>query len=384
MNPKEFNIGIIGGGQLGKMLISESKQMDLIVVVLDPTPESPAGRLADEQIIGDLYDKDKISELVKKCDVTTFEIEHIDTAILAELEKKGHKIYPSPKVLEIIKDKSLQKKMLVENNIPTAEWEMISDIKITGNKLGLPFIQKSCRGGYDGRGVNLIRHEGDYKNALKEESFGEKYVDFKKELSVIVARDLDGKMKSFPIVEMVFNEGENICDTVIAPARIDRVIGEKAEEIAYKCVEVLQGVGVFAVEMFLTKEDEILVNEIAPRVHNSGHYTIEACITSQFQQHIRAICGIPLGETESLIPAVVVNILGEENEKGNPYYKGFKEVLEISGVNIHIYGKDIVKPYRKMGHLTIVDRDIEKAIEKSERAKKILKAIAVKGDNNEK
>lgn len=384
MNPKEFNIGIIGGGQLGKMLISEAKQMDFSVLVLDPTPESPAGRLADEQIVGDLYDKDKISELVKKSDVTTFEIEHIDTAILSELEKNGHKIHPSPKVLEIIKDKSLQKKMLVKNSIPTAEWEIINDIRSTGNKLGLPLIQKSCRGGYDGRGVYLIRNEEDYKNALKEESFGEKYVDFKKEISVIVARDLDGKMKSFPIVEMVFDEGENICDTIIAPARIDKLIAEKAEEIAYKCVEVLQGVGVFAVEMFLTKEDEILVNEIAPRVHNSGHYTIEACITSQFQQHIRAICGIPLGETESLIPAVVVNILGEENEKGKPYYKGFKEVLEISGVNIHIYGKDVVKPYRKMGHLTIVDKDIEKAILKSEKAKRILKAIADRGDNNEK
>ncbi len=383
MNPNNFRIGIIGGGQLGKMLIREAKQMDFKVIALDPTPGSPGGSMADEQIIGDFYDREKIIELVKKCDVTTFEIEHIDTKILAELEKEGHKIYPSPRILEIIKDKSVQKEMMVENNIPTSRWERISDLKETGKRLGFPFIQKSCRGGYDGRGVFLIKGEEDFENALKGESFGEKYIDFKKELAVLVARDIDGKIKCFPIVEMVFDEGANICDTVIAPARIDSIIADKAINMAIKCMEVLEGVGVFAVEMFLTEDDEILVNEIAPRVHNSGHFTIEACMTSQFQQHIRAICGIPLGETESLIPSVVVNILGEENEKGNPYYEGFKEALEIPGVNIHIYGKDIVKPYRKMGHATIIDSDIEKALYKAGKVKKVLKAIAKEEDRHE-
>ncbi|MFO7887024.1 MAG: 5-(carboxyamino)imidazole ribonucleotide synthase [Eubacteriales bacterium] len=384
MNPKKFTIGIIGGGQLGKMLTREAKQMDFSVIALDPTPGSPGGSMADEQIIGNFYDKDKIIELVKKCDVTTFEIEHIDTEVLAELEKEGHKIYPSPKVLEIIKDKSLQKEMLMENNIPTSRWEIISDLGETGKSLGFPFIQKSCMGGYDGRGVFLIGGEKDFENALKVESFGEEYIDFKKELAVLVSRDIDGKIKSFPIVEMVFDQDANICDTVIAPARVDGIIADKARDIAIKCIEVLEGVGVFAVEMFLTDENEILVNEIAPRVHNSGHFTIEACMTSQFQQHIRAICGIPLGETDSLIPSVVVNILGEEDEKGSPYYKGFKEALEISGVNIHIYGKDLVKPYRKMGHVTISDRDIEKAIYKAGKVKKILKAIAKEEDKYEK
>jgi len=384
MNPKKFTIGIIGGGQLGKMLTREAKQMDFSVIALDPTPGSPGGSMADEQIIGNFYDKDKIIELVKKCDVTTFEIEHIDTEVLAELEKEGHKIYPSPKVLEIIKDKSLQKEMLMENNIPTSRWEIISDLGETGKSLGFPFIQKSCMGGYDGRGVFLIGGEKDFENALKVESFGEEYIDFKKELAVLVSRDIDGKIKSFPIVEMVFDQDANICDTVIAPARVDGIIADKARDIAIKCIEVLEGVGVFAVEMFLTDENEILVNEIAPRVHNSGHFTIEACMTSQFQQHIRAICGISLGETDSLIPSVVVNILGEEDEKGSPYYEGFKEALEISGVNIHIYGKDLVKPYRKMGHVTIIDRDIEKAIYKAGKVKKILKAIAKEEDKYEK
>ena len=384
MNPKNFKIGIIGGGQLGKMLTREAKQMDFKVVALDPTPGSPGGSMADEQIIGDFYDREKIIELVKKCDVTTIEIEHIDTEVLTELEKEGHKIYPSPSILEIIKDKSLQKEMMVGNNIPTSRWEMISDLRETGKKLGFPFIQKSCRGGYDGRGVFLIRNEEDFENALKGESFGEKYIDFKKELAVLVARGIDGKIKCFPLVEMVFDEGANICDTVIAPARIDSNTADKARNMAIKCIEVLGGVGVFAVEMFLTEDDEILVNEIAPRVHNSGHFTIEACMTSQFQQHVRAICGLPLGETESMIPSVVVNIIGEEDDKGTPYYEGFKEALKIPGVNIHIYGKDIVKPYRKMGHVTITDRDIEKAISKSKKVKRILKAIAKEENSYEK
>lgn len=384
MNPRDFKIGIIGGGQLGKMLIREAKQMDLGVIALDPTPNSPGGSMADEQMIGDFYDREKIKELVKKSDVTTFEIEHIDTEILCELEKDGHKIHPSPRILEIIKDKSLQKKMLVENNIPTSQWEMIGDLKETGKTLGFPFIQKSCRGGYDGRGVFLVKGEEDFDNTLKGESFGEKFVDFEKELAVIVARDITGKMKCFPIVEMAFDERANICDMVIAPARVDRSIAEKARDTAIKCIEVLGGVGVFAVEMFLTKENEILVNEIAPRVHNSGHYTIEGCMTSQFQQHIRAICGMPLGETEALIPSVVLNILGEENEKGHPYYKGFKEALEIPGVNIHIYGKDMVKPFRKMGHVTVVDKDIEKAISKATKVKEILKAVSLEVNDIEK
>lgn len=374
MNPKDFKIGIIGGGQLGKMLIEAAKQMDLSVIVLDPSSQAPGGKMADKHIVADFYNKEKIRELVEQCDVTTFEIEHIDTDVLCILEEEGHRIYPSPKTLEKIKDKSLQKEILEKNSIPTAPWQRIIDIREVGRMLGLPFVQKSCRGGYDGRGVLVIKNEDDYTRALPGETFGEKYVDFEKELAVIVARSIAGDIRSFPVVEMAFDERANICDTVIAPGRISEDISIRAREIAIRCIEAFEGVGVFGVELFLTRNGEILVNEIAPRVHNSGHYTIESCITSQFQQHIRAISGMPLGDTGLNIPSVVLNILGEKS--GYPFYKGINEALRISGVNIHIYGKDTVKPFRKMGHVTIVDNKIENAIEKSKKVKKVLRAVS--------
>ncbi len=383
VNPKYTTIGIIGGGQLGKMLIQEAKKMDFKVIVLDPSPDAPAGRIADDHIIAGFYDKEKIRELVTKCDVTTFELENIDAEELYILEKKGHKIFPSPRTLEKIKDKSIQKEILEANNIPTSKWERIEDIKETAKSLGFPFVQKSCRGGYDGRGVFVIKAEKDFENALSDESFGEKFVDFQKELAVMVSRGIDGETKCYPVVDMVFDEGQNICDLIIAPGKIDGEIEKKAMELAMKSVEVFEGVGVFGVEMFLTKDGQVLINEIAPRVHNSGHYTIEGCVTSQFEQHIRAICGIPLGSTELIIPSVVMNILGEENANGTPYYEGFKDALSIAGVNIHIYGKDLVKPYRKMGHVTIVDKDVDIAIEKSNKVRKVLSTVSMEGDNGE-
>ncbi|WP_425446346.1 5-(carboxyamino)imidazole ribonucleotide synthase [Dethiothermospora halolimnae] len=383
VNPRAIKIGIIGGGQLGKMLIQEAKKMDFTVIVLDPSKNSPCKKIADKHIEGDLHDEDKIKELVKKCDVTTFEIENINTEVLSKLEDKGHKIFPSPKILEIIKDKSKQKEFLDKNNIPTSKWERITHIEKTANNLGMPFVQKACCGGYDGRGVQVINGQDDFKNSLKGDSFGEKYVDFKKELAVMVSRNINGDIKSFPVVEMDFNHGENICDTIIAPAKVSKDIEKRAKKLALECIKAFDGIGVFGVEMFLTKNDEILINEIAPRVHNSGHYTIESCTTSQFEQHIRCICGLPLGSTELILPSVVTNILGEENQYGEPYYKGMTEALEIPGVNVHIYGKSEVKPFRKMGHVTVVDKDRERAIKKSNDVKNILKAISKKGANNE-
>lgn len=382
MNPRDITIGIIGGGQLGKMLIQEAKKMDFTVIVLDPSPNSPCIKMADEYIRADFYDKKSIRKLVEKCDITTFEIENIDTEILYKLEEEGNKIYPSPRVLDIIKDKSKQKEILLKNNIPTSKWERIEDLRETAKNLGLPFVQKACFGGYDGRGVYVIRSEEDFENAIERESFGEEYIDFEKELAVVVSRNIKGEIKCFPVVEMIFDEKENICDEIIAPGNIDEEIAKKAKKLAERCIEVFKGVGVFGIEMFLTKDGEILVNEIAPRVHNSGHYTIESCITSQFEQHIRAVCDIPMGSTELIIPSVVVNILGDENAFGLPYYKGIKDVLEIPGVNIHIYGKNEVKPYRKMGHVTIVDSDIQRAVEKAERVKKVLRATSVEVNNN--
>ncbi|RKD29039.1 5-(carboxyamino)imidazole ribonucleotide synthase [Thermohalobacter berrensis] len=383
MNLNDTKVGIIGGGQLGKMLIQEAKKMDFYVCVLAPSINSPAAKIADEVIVGDLYDEEKISEIVKKCDVTTYEIEHINTDILCSLEEEGYRIYPSPKILKTINNKYVQKEFLRKNNLPTPEFEKISDLKYTASKFGFPFVQKACIGGYDGRGVEVIKTEKDFSNALECDSFAEKYVEFEKELAVIVSRGINGEVKVFPVVEMMFDHNKNICDRIIAPGRIEKDIVEKVQEIAIKCVELLDGVGVFAIEMFLTKGGRVLINEIAPRVHNSGHYTIEACVTSQFEQHIRAICNLPLGSTDLIIPAVMVNILGEEGKNGHPFYKGLEDIMKISGVNIHIYGKKIVKPFRKMGHITVVDKSVEKAFSKATQVNRILKAISLEGYKSE-
>ncbi|HHX23803.1 MAG TPA: 5-(carboxyamino)imidazole ribonucleotide synthase [Thermoanaerobacterales bacterium] len=376
-HPFDFTIGIIGGGQLGKMLAQEAKKLNFRVNILDPTPECPAFSLVDRQIIADFYDKDRIRELILNSDITTFEIEHIDTQILNELYAKGHKIFPSPKVLEIIQDKSRQKQMLDEHQIPTARWIKTADITSDSLiKFGLPAVQKTCKGGYDGRGVFILEKPEDIHNNLICESFVEEQIPFERELAVMVARSSRGDIKCYPVVEMNFDQNANICTETVAPARIDQSIKNEVIDIAIKCVEALDGVGVFGIEMFLTQDKKVLVNEIAPRPHNSGHYTIEACVTSQFEQHLRAITGLPLGSTDLIIPAVMVNLLGAEGYQGKPYFKGVDEILRIPGVSLHIYGKKETKPYRKMGHITIIDEDIDKALERASIIKRTIKVIA--------
>lgn len=370
----DLKIGIIGGGQLGKMMAQEARKLGFRILVLDPTPGCPAAGISDAQIVADFYNAEKIKELVEKSDISTYEIEHIDTSVLKELVKNGHIVHPSPEVLETIKDKSKQKQMLNRKNIPTARWKMVErDLYSEVVDFGIPAVQKSCRGGYDGRGVFVIRERQDIPKALKSDSFLEEMVDIEKELAVMVARSAGGEIKCYPVVEMAFDERANICDTVIAPARVDRRIQEEASDMAASCVEALDGVGIFGIEMFLTGDGKILVNEIAPRPHNSGHYTIEACVTSQFEQHLRAIAGFPLGSTELLIPAVMVNILGEDGYEGPPHFEGVEDVLAIPGASIHIYGKKTTKPFRKMGHVTIVDKNMERALEKAETVKRKLK-----------
>ena len=370
----DLKIGIIGGGQLGKMMAQEAKKLGLHLTVLDPTPDSPAGQIADEQIVGELEDREKIRELVEGSDVSTFEIEHINTQILSRLEVQGKNIFPSPAVLEIIRDKSKQKEFLDRSGIPTSRWQPIGGDPILESPFGFPVVQKACRGGYDGRGVSVIKGKGDPR--LPVESFLEEYIPFEKELAVMIARNRRGEIKSYPLVEMLFNQEENICDMIIAPAQVTGKIAERAQEIAISCVEALNGTGVFGIELFLTRDEKILVNEIAPRVHNSGHYSIEGCVTSQFEQQIRSIIDLPLGSTDLLIPTVVVNILGEKGHSGKPDYLGVRECLEIPGVSIHIYGKKETRPYRKMGHAAIVDRDIEGAIEKARRVKELLRVVS--------
>ncbi|MEN8717195.1 MAG: 5-(carboxyamino)imidazole ribonucleotide synthase, partial [Sulfurovum sp.] len=306
-NYSTLRIGIIGGGQLGKIMAQKAKKMGFHVTILDPTPDCPAGQVSDQQIVGGFHDKEMLELLVNKCDVTTFELEHVDAQILKKLYDAGKRIYPSPYVMELIQNKYEQKKLLDEAGIPVPAYK---DVKVPADleSFGLPVIQKSKMGGYDGKGVALLKDKNDVENkSIKAESFIEELVDIDKELAIMIARSIDGEIAAYPVVEMVFDERVNICDSVIAPARVSAEIEKEATEISKKCIEVLDGVGVFGVEMFLTKDGKILVNEIAPRPHNSGHYTVESCATSQFEQIIRAVTNLPLGSTKLISPSAMVN-----------------------------------------------------------------------------
>lgn len=369
-------IGIIGGGQLARMMCFEAKRMGFHVVVLDPTPKSPAGQIADEEIVASFFDSSKIEELVKKVEVTTVDLENVDVETLKKLCLEGHEIHPSPFVLEIIRDKLRQKEFLRSKNIPVADYKPVLDLPKDVKSFGFPVVQKLRQGGYDGRGVFVLKNEEDLKNALKGETYLERFIKVKKELAVMVARNKKGDIACYPVVEMYFDEKQNICQTVIAPARIDERMSKRAQDIAVSVVEAFEGVGIFGIEMFLDETNELFVNEVAPRPHNSGHYTIEACVTSQFEQHIRAIMNLPLGSTKLLSPAVMLNILGEENHRGKPVVKGLAEALAIEGLSFHFYGKKETRPYRKMGHITILDEDVERAFQKALKAKEILKIIS--------
>lgn len=368
-------IGIIGGGQLGKMMTQKAKKMGFYVTILDPTPHCPAAKVADKQIVGGFHDENKLRELVERSDVTTYDIEHVNVRFLKEMVDEGNKIYPSPYLLEVIQDKLKQKDVLHKSGVPLPMYQEIDPHTLPG-KFGFPVVQKARKGGYDGRGVIVLKSKSDLDKALKVESFVEKFINFEKELAVMVARSVKGEVKCHPVVEMIFDERANICDMVIAPAKIGKETEEEAKEIAIKSVETLDGVGIFGVEMFLTKDKRVLVNEIAPRPHNSGHYTIEACVTCQFEQHIRAITGLPLGSTKLLSPAVMVNLLGEEGYEGDPFVEGLPQALSVEGLSFHFYGKAITRPFRKMGHVTILDKDLEKAIEKAKGVKEFLKVKA--------
>lgn len=367
-------IGIIGGGQLGKMMTQEAKKMGFYVAILDPTPHCPAAQVADEQIVGDFYAESKLREIVETSDVTTYDIEHIDVQVLKRLYDEGYRIHPSPYVLEIIQDKLAQKDLLSNKGLPIPKYMKV-DSPASLEKFGFPVVQKARKGGYDGRGVIVLKDKGDIEQAIRAESFIEEFIDYDKELAIIVARSITGTMRCYPVVEMIFEARANICDMVIAPARIEEEIEEQAKKTAMEAVEALNGVGVFGVEMFLAN-GRVLINEIAPRPHNSGHYTIEACLTSQFEQHIRAITGLPLGETTLLSPAVMVNLLGSEGHIGPPLLEGLREALSIPGLSFHFYGKSETRPFRKMGHVTILDENLERAIEKAQKTRTLLKVKA--------
>ena len=371
-NYSTLKVGIIGGGQLGKIMAQKAKKMGFHVTILDPTPNCPAAQVSDKQIIGGFHDEAKLSQLVEENDVTTFELEHVDTSILKKMYDDGNKIYPSPYLIELIQDKFKQKELLDKKGIPVPLYKEVKS-EACLESFGFPVIQKARKGGYDGKGVVLLKSKDDLSKAIKADSFIEELVDIQKEIAVMVARNIQGEIVCYPVVEMLFDERVNICDIVIAPARIDEDIRKQVEEIAIKSIEALDGVGIFGVELFLTKDNRILLNEIAPRPHNSGHYTIESCLTSQFEQLIRAVTNLPLGSTKLISPSAMVNLLGEEGYKGEPFVEGIHEALEISGLSFHFYGKKETSPFRKMGHITVLDESLDEALRKAQIAKEILK-----------
>lgn len=371
-----LKIGIVGGGQLGKMMALSAKKMGMYVAVTDPTPDSPAGQVSDHQIVANYKDVRSIKKLAKMVDVLTFEIELANDKTLLELVKLGKAVHPHPDTLSIIRDKLLQKQYLKHNNIPTAESIEIqkeSDVYGVAEKLGFPFLLKARTDAYDGRGNHLIKKKADIVKGLEKlggrKLYAERYVPFIKELAVMVARTPAGEIKTYPVVETIHKN--NICDTVMVPAKVPAKASSNAKALAGKVMKNFKGAGVFGIEMFLLKDNSVLVNEIAPRVHNSGHYTTESCITSQFEQHIRAVSGLPLGSTDLVVKASVMkNILGEREGSGFP--EGLEKALSIPGVSVHIYGKKDSRLDRKMGHITVVGNSVDECFKKANKARKLL------------
>lgn len=375
-----LKLGIIAGGQLAKMLIQEASKLNITTYILDSDENCPAVGIASEFVKGNLYDFDSVYEFGKRVDVLTYEIEDINIEALKRLKSEGIKVIPDPDILEIFQDKGLQKKYYLDNDIPTSCYTQYSNKKslleaILNKTISFPCVQKLCRGGYDGQGVAILQSGKELDKLLDGPCIIEKKVDIQKEISVIVARNRWGDTKCFPAVEMVFNDSANLVERLISPANIKTKHALKAEAIAVKLIKSLEISGLLAVEFFIDKKGDLIVNESALRPHNSGHHTIESVLTSQFEQHIRAILELPLGSTQIKMPAVMVNLLGDPKHEGRARYEGLAESMAIEGVKIHLYGKKITRPFRKMGHITIVSNKIEEAIEKSEKVQKLIKVI---------
>jgi 5-(carboxyamino)imidazole ribonucleotide synthase len=373
----DLKLGILGGGQLGRMLIQQAINYNVTVKVLDPDREAPCRKLCDEFIVGSLGDYESVYNFGKKVDMITIEIEKVNVEALEQLEREGVLVYPQPRIIRLIQDKGLQKQFFKENDIPTADFQVISSAdQLKQSHIPFPYIQKLRRDGYDGKGVYKVVDESYLDKAFKEPSIIERLVDFEKEIAVIVARNENGEVKAFPMVEMEFNPEANLVEFLIAPSTLPFEVHQEAEQIAKRIAETLKIVGILAVEMFLDKSGRILVNELAPRPHNSGHQSIEGNVVSQFEQHLRAIFNQPMGDTACLNNAIMVNILGEPGHEGPAVYQGIEKILKLAGVYVHLYGKALTKPFRKMGHVTIVDADREKAIEKARFVQETLKVVS--------
>jgi len=377
----DFKLGILGGGQLGKMLLYDTRKFDIYTCVLDSSDEAPCKIASNEFYQGDLMDFETVYNFGKKVNVLTIEIENVNVDALEKLENEGIKVYPSSKTLRIIQNKATQKLFYIDHNLPTAifsRFAYTSEIEdaVSNGGLKFPFVWKCAKFGYDGTGVKVIRTISDLEYLPNVECITEELIHFKKELAVIVARNVSGETKIYPVVEMEFHQEANQVEYVICPARISEEVAKKAKIIALKVSATFNHVGLIAVEMFQTQDDNILINEVAPRPHNSGHHTIETSYTSQFEQHLRAILDLPLGKTDSKIAGIMVNLVGEDGYNGNVVYKNIEQIMKMEGVTPHIYGKKQTRPFRKMGHVTVVHTDLKKARKIAEKVKNTIKVIS--------
>jgi 5-(carboxyamino)imidazole ribonucleotide synthase len=377
----DFKLGILGGGQLGKMMLYETRKYDIQTNVIDPNPEAPCKIACDYFETGDLMDFDTVINFGRKVDVLTFEIEGVNIEALKQLQQEGVKTYPAAETLEKIQNKGVQKNFYKKHQIPTADFKVYSTKKelisaLEKGETHLPFVWKSTTGGYDGKGVSVIKSMEAIQELPDAECIAETLVPFKNELAVIVARSASGEVKTYPVVEMEFHPTANQVEYVICPARIEDSVEKKARKLAVKVSEAFKHVGLLAVEMFQTEADEILVNEVAPRPHNSGHYSIESSYTNQFEQHLRAILDLPLGNTDSKVGGIMVNLVGDQNHQGEVVYENIEKIMRMPGVTPHIYGKKMTRPFRKMGHVTIVNKDLSEARRIAENVKNSIKVIS--------
>lgn len=368
-------LGILGGGQLGRMLIQDAINYNIHISVLDPSSNAPCADIANTFVVGNFNDYQTVLDFGKTVDVLTIEIEHVNIEALEELERMGKKVFPRPSALRTIQDKGLQKQFYKANNIPTAPFHLIDNAEdaLLFIEKG-QFMQKLRKGGYDGKGVTPLRTEAEFKSAFDAPSVLEEFVPFVKELAVIVARNENGEINTFPLVEMEFNPEANLVEFIFSPANVSLNIENNAKKIATDIANKLEHVGLLAIELFLTEDGNLLVNEIAPRPHNSGHHTIEACFVSQYGMHLRAILNMPLGSTGLRTPAVMINLLGEKGFEGKARYENIEEVLHTEGAYIHLYGKEDTKPFRKMGHITVCNTNLEEA---KDIARRFLKEVRV-------
>ncbi len=376
-----LKLGIIAGGQLGKMLIQEASKWDIISYVLDSENNCPAASIASHFVQGSQLNYEDVYHFGKLVDILTFEIENVNIEALKQLKLEGCRIVPDPEILELIQDKGKQKDFYKQHGIPTAEYHYFNNQSeitagLSTGQIALPFVQKLRKGGYDGKGVAVIDNRNDLHKLLPGKSITESKIEINKEIAVIVARNYRGEIKCFPVVEMIFDPQANLVDRLICPSTVTPEQSEKAKAIAGEIVELLNYQGVLAVEFFINQQGIVIVNEIAPRPHNSGHHTIESMITSQFEQHLRAILNLPLGSTQLKLPSVMVNILGADNHEGPVKYEGLTESMAIEGVKIHLYGKKITKPFRKMGHVTILSNSLEGALKKADKVQQLIKVKA--------